>query len=285
MKFLILIFLVGSSLSFCTQGNFPEPDARIALWKEWPLPDNPYKFIEPRDDYHLIKKVQSPSIEYFAADNGKYQGVGILIFPGGGYTALAYDREGTEIAEWLNELGISTFILRYTIKEGKYIPLRDAQRAMGIIRQNAERWSVNPDKLGVLGFSAGGHLAAMISTNWRTRMYEVRDESDLRSPRPDFAALVYPAYISKQQELVMLSGVNPDIATPPSFIVHTKDDKHHLSAYAYDEALKKAGTEVETHIYESGGHGFGIRKSGHPSDKWQDTFLRWLDRQLLDPST
>jgi acetyl esterase/lipase len=211
----------------------------------------------------------------------------VLICPGGGYNILAWNLEGTEIAGWLNSIGVHAAILKYRVPRRKdrpkhEAPLQDAQRAMRLLRANAEPWGVAPDRIGILGFSAGGHLSAAASTNFDKSAYEPIDEADQLSARPDFTVLIYPAYIADDN----VTQVAPEIAvtdkTPPAFIVQTEDDRYVDSAIGYSLALKKAKVSAELHVYPEGGHGYGLRETGKTITTWPARCADWMrDRGLI----
>jgi acetyl esterase/lipase len=235
------------------------------------------------------------------AAKGRNTGVAVVVFPGGGYQFLAMDLEGTEICDWLTSRGITCVLLKYrvpdsgpTMKNGhSYYPkvqtaLQDAQRTLGLVRQHAAEWHVDPHKVGVIGFSAGGHLAAAVSTHFAQRTYPPVDAADELSCRPDFAILLYPGHrwTPEDEDPVSRDGTNlrlrPDIRvradTPPTFLVHAEDDpvddvKHSLTYYV---ALQKAGIPTEMHLYAQGGHAFGLRTSKSPIAQWPRLVETWL---------
>jgi acetyl esterase/lipase len=222
---------------------------------------------------------------------GKNTGAAVVVFPGGGYQILAIDLEGTEVCDWLTSKGITCVLLKYRVpgerlspKSGAYpkspMALEDAQRTVGLVRFHAEEWHIDPHKIGVLGFSAGGHLVAAVSTHFKKRLYPAVDAADKESCRPDFAVALYPGHMlentSKDFEL------NPYIPvtnqTPPTFLLQAEDDpidtvKNSLVYYA---ALKKAGVPVEMHLYAHGGHAFGLRRTEHPITGWPQLVETWL---------
>jgi len=224
-----------------------------------------------------VTNVANPSITVYPV-KGRRPTAGVLICPGGGYGILAWDLEGEEIAEWLNSIGITAAVLKYRVPNNREGALQDAQRGMGLMRSKAEEWNLNPEQIGVLGFSAGGHLSATLSNQWRKRIYPAVDAADALLCRPDFTVLVYPAYIG-DQEFNMVSGFTMDADAPPAFIVQTQDDiKHFPSAIAYHTALIKAGIPSELHTFPTGGHGYGLRPSAYPVSGWKDLCRDWLLR-------
>jgi acetyl esterase/lipase len=227
--------------------------------------------------------VSQPTLTFYPARGVTAAAPAVMICPGGGYNILAWDLEGVEVAEWLNGIGVHAFILKYRVPARKgrpryEAPLQDAQRAMGIIRSRAANWKVDPDKVGVLGFSAGGHLSATVSCHDATRTYPAVDEADKINSRPNFTVLVYPAYLVDKTNYAQVSPeltVSP--ATPPTLIVQTQDDSIPVeSSIGYYLALKAAKVPVELHLYSKGGHGYGLRETTDPVTRWPQLAGRWL---------
>ena len=219
-----------------------------------------------------LGNVTSPSLTVYRPTKERDSGVGIIVFPGGGYHILALDLEGTEVCQWLNSIGITAVLLKYRVPQPKdqprYAePLQDAQRAMSLVRSHASEWGIKPDRIGVLGFSAGGHLAALLGT-------QPRDSGT----RPDFCVLIYPAYLSVRDEGETLAPeINVTHDNPPVFLVQTEDD--HLfvgGSLLYYRALKKAGVPAEMHLYSNGGHGYGLRATSTPVTHWPSLAEMWL---------
>lgn len=257
----------------------PKPDESLAIWPDRPLlekSDDEVKY----DKIIRITKVKRPAIEFYKAKNAKPNAPAVVIFPGGGYQILAYDLEGTEIAEWLNSIGIHAIILKYTVPGNqREAALQDAQRAFGIVRSKAKGWSINPDQIGVLGFSAGGHLAANLSTNYQKRNYAPIDAADKLSCRPDFTILIYPAYIyDNKDKRKMAPEIKVTAKTPPAFIVQTLDDRRLVdSAFNYCRELKDVKVDAELHLYAKGGHGYGMRPTKNPISGWPKLCQVWLE--------
>ena len=250
-----------------------------------------------------------PSMTIYLPPEDKANGSAVVIFPGGGYGHLAMDHEGHQIAEWLNSLGVAGFIVKYRHRRsgsgyGHPAPLQDAQRAVRVVRSGAKEWNLDPDRIGIIGFSAGGHLASSAGTHFRRRYSEIRDEIDRASCRPDFMILMYPV-ISFTEPFTHtgsrrnLLGENPDpelvenlsnerqvtSETPPTFLVHADDDKPvpPENSIAFYLALKKANVPAEMHIYEKGGHGFGPGRDKGPVSSWMVRCCDWMRaRGLLD---
>jgi acetyl esterase/lipase len=235
--------------------------------------------------------VSQPTMTVYAAEDHN-TGVAMVVFPGGGYQALAMPGEGTEICDWLTSRGITCVLLKYrvpdsgpTMKNGhSYYPkvqtaLQDAQRTLGLVRQHAAEWHVDPHKIGVIGFSAGGHLAAAVSTHFAERSYPPVDAADNLSCRPDFAILVYPGHLwTPGTELTLRPDIRVRADTPPTFLLQAEDDnvdpvKHSLTYYF---ALQKAGVPTEMHLYAEGGHAFGLPTSKLPIAQWPRLVETWL---------
>ena len=200
----------------------------------------------------------------------------VMICPGGGYSYMTTNKEGTEIAEWLNSIGFHAILLKYRVPHNRAGAFQDGQRAIGLIRHNAELWKIEADKVGVIGFSAGGHLSARLSTDYQKRSYERVDEADDHSSKPDYTILLYPAYLSKENYR-LVDEVKVDDDTPPAFVVQAENDRSYIdSSIAYYLALKEAGVAVEMHLYASGGHGFGMRGPNETAMAWPKLCEKWL---------
>jgi acetyl esterase/lipase len=229
--------------------------------------------------------VSVPTITLYPAPSGMNQnsGAAVVVFPGGGYSILAMDLEGTEVCAWLNSISVNCALLKYRVPNTGPYPkspeaLQDAQRALGLVREHAAEWKIDPHRLGVLGFSAGGHLAATLSTHYDRRLYPAVDAADKLSCRPDFAIIIYPGYLAIAEKNFEF---NPDIpvtsSTPPAFLVQAEDDPVHVeNAIEYFMALKKADVPAELHVYAKGGHGYGLRPGPDPVTKWPAQAVIWL---------
>lgn len=254
----------------------------IKLWPEGRIPlrtsDAPEKVNPSKDDIVRLTDVNEPSLTvYLAKDTGR-PSPAVMICPGGGYGILAWNHEGTEVAEWLNGQGISAFVLKYRVPKNRDAAFCDAQRGMGLIRSKAQAFNIDPKKLGIMGFSAGAHLSVRASTNFEKRFYEQVDEADALSSRPDFALVIYPAYL-----FVDGYKVSPDLPvtsqTPPTFLLQAEDDGPYVdSSLAYFIALKAAKVPAEMHLFPDGGHGYGLRKKGKSTDVWPSLAAAWLKR-------
>ena len=238
-----------------------------------------------------VSNVSQPTMTVYAP-TGKNTGAAVVVFPGGGYEILAIDLEGSEVCDWLTAKGITCVLLKYRVPAprsspnwGAYpqspIALEDAQRTLGLVRLHSAEWHIDPHKIGVLGFSAGGHLVAALSTHFAHRLYPAVDAADQESCRPDFAVAIYPGHLSLAENSF---GLNPDIdlnvtrQTPPTFLLQDEDDQvdrveDSLSYYA---ALKRVGVPVEMHLYAQGGHAFGLRRTKFPVTAWPQLVETWL---------
>jgi acetyl esterase/lipase len=258
-----------------------------------------------------VDNVSRPTLTVYQP-KGKKTGAAVVVFPGGGYQVLAIDLEGSEVCDWLTPRGITCVLLKYRVtdvgpypKSGPYpespMALEDAQRTVGLVRFHAAEWHIDPHKIGVLGFSAGGHLVAAMSTHFQRRLYSAVDAANNESCRPDFAVAIYPGHLSlgaaewdarqgKKKFVVPHAvnadrelGLNPDIhitsQTPPTFLLQAEDD--HIDnvddSLAYYIALKKAGVPVEMHLYAQGGHAFGLRRTKFPITGWPQLVDTWLE--------
>ena len=250
---------------------------------------------EPGHFWTCVENVTIPTITVYPP-TGKNTGIAMVVFPGGGYNILSIDAEGTEICEWLASKGITGILLKYRVpasgphwnsetrkEEDAAAPaaLEDAQRAVGLVRAHAAGWHIDARKIGVIGFSAGGHLAADVSTHWRSRAYPATDAADRTSCRPDFAVLLYPGHMLEHttKEFELNPNVPVDADTPPTFIVQAEDDPVDpvANSLTYYIALKKAGVDAELHLYAHGGHAFGIRPGKAPvTREWPGLLETWL---------
>ncbi len=231
-----------------------------------------------------IGNVTKPTITVFKPAPEKDTGAAVVVCPGGGYSILAYNLEGSEVCAWLNSIGVTGVLLKYRVPgrggQRYTAPLQDAQRALGLVRSHAKEWNLDPNRLGILGFSAGGHLSAALSTNYQTRTYEAVDDADKTSCRPDFTVLVYPAYLTNKELNALAPEIKVDAQTPPAFIVQTQDDAVHVeNAIVYAGALHVAGVATELHIYPKGGHGYGLRSSPNAVSHWPQRVGEWLAAQ------
>lgn len=213
----------------------------------------------------------------FQADSSQAIEKAMLILPGGGYQILAIDLEGYEIAQWLNKQGITAFVLTYRVPQKQRGALQDAQRAMRLIRKQAEQWKINPDKIGVMGFSAGGSLAARLCSRYEEQLYPKTDAAAALSARPNFALLIYPAYLDKGSHQSLTPELEIDHKkTPPMFIFQTADDPFVKSSMVMTDSLRAKKVSVEFHLYPKGKHGYGLRKDNPAGRAWPPLAKAWL---------
>jgi acetyl esterase/lipase len=248
----------------------------------------PNKEGKPEDGVIRLGNVSRPTITVFSPPASHNTGTAVIVCPGGGYSILAYDLEGSEVCEWLNSIGVTGVLLKYRVParagQPRYeAPLQDAQRAISMVRHRAAEWKIDTKRIGILGFSAGGHLSAAASTNYETRTYPDGDIADSVSRRPDFTVLIYPAYLTLDSDLTKLA---PEIKvtehTPPTFLAQTEDDGVHVeNVLAYGLALKRAKVPFELHVYPVGGHGYGLRPSPNQISHWPQLVELWMKSQGL----
>ena len=277
MKQLFTIILMLLSLS-----SFSQKKEIIYLWPG-KVPDEPKEkqlpvMDTPRNDNVVrFAEVTNPAMEVYLADPAKNNKSAVIVCPGGAYRILAYDKEGTEIAGWLNKLGYSAFVLQYRIPDKLEGALQDAQRALRLARKSAAKWSIDPERIGIMGFSAGGSLSARTSTLFNKRTYSPIDESDSLSCRPSFAMLIYPAYLDQGPNKTLTPELELTKNTPPIFIFQTADDPYGNSALVMTGALRDAKLPVELHILPAGGHGYGLRPGKQAAETWPLLAEKWLD--------
>jgi len=239
----------------------------------------------------LITNVTHPTLTVYQPAEDKNTATAMLICPGGGYHDLFWELEGEEVAAWLNSLGMTGIILKYRCPrrpgdirgEPPLGPLLDAQRAVSLVRGKAKEWGIDPQRIGMLGFSAGGHLALATATSFEKRTYEPIDAIDEVSCRPDFAVLCYSGYLKANDKDEISPGIRIPADTPPIFLAHSSDDKisnaeHSLIAYL---ALKRAGIPAELHVYATGDHDFGVRQNEKLPSSWTQLCVKWLQSQKV----
>jgi acetyl esterase/lipase len=244
--------------------------------------------------YSAILDVSQPTMTIYSP-HGKNTGAAVVVLPGGGFAALAIDLEGTEVCDWLTSRGITCVLLKYRVPSEPHDwrcdcshddlatstrSLEDLQRTIGLVRLHAKEWRIDPRRIGVVGFSAGGYLAAEISTKYRQRLYAPFDDADKESARPDFAMLVYPGHLAPDK--TDGNTLNPNVPvtpeTPPTFLVQAENDEMDgvNQSLVYYAALGKAGVPVEMHLYAQGGHAFGLRRTAFPITDWPRLAEAWL---------
>ena len=256
--------------------------------------------VDSADNWIKMRCLTNPTLDMYPAPSEKTTGAAVIICPGGGYWGLAVAHEGTDVARWLNSLGMTAFVLKYRLPNDDIMvdksvgPMQDGQEAIRLVKRHAKEWSIDPGKIGILGFSAGGHLASTLSTHYNENVYEPVDTT---SARPDFSLLIYPV-ISMNEETTHLSsrenllGENPTSdqvkhfsnelqvngETPPAFIIHSLDDNTVpvQNSIDYALALEKHRVPCELHIYQSGGHGYGLGRSENTESSWPEACHKWL---------
>jgi acetyl esterase/lipase len=250
------------------------------------------KQVEVTQTTRLITAVTNPTLTVYRPARDKETGTAMIICPGGGYWDLYWQLEGEEVAAWLNSIGVTGIILKYRVPrrpdepkgEPARRPLQDAQRALSLVRSRAGDWGIHPDRIGIVGFSAGGHLAIAAATRFAHRTYEPIDEVDKVSCRPDFAVPVYSGYLKAKDKDELSDGLSVPTNTPPVFLVHGGEDlisppEHSALMYL---ALRKAGVPAELHIYSNTAHDFGVRTNDRPYATWTASCAHWLrDRGFL----
>jgi acetyl esterase/lipase len=243
----------------------------------------------------LVTNVSRPTLTVYRADQTKDAATAMLICPGGGYHNLFWELEGEEVAAWLNAQGMTGIILKYRCPrrpgdvkgEPPLGPLMDAQRAVSLVRSRAAEWGINPERIGMVGFSAGGHLALATAAGYEKRTYEPIDAVDEVSCRPDFAVLCYSGYLKAKDKDAISPGIQIPAGTPPILLAHSSDDKisspeHSVIMYL---ALQRAGVPAELHVFASGDHDFGVRQNDKLPASWTRLCVKWLNsRGLLTPS-
>jgi acetyl esterase/lipase len=230
-----------------------------------------------------LGNVSKPTLSVFKPAAEKDTGAAVLVCPGGGYHILALDLEGTEVCEWLNSIGVTGVLLKYRVPkrpglEKDAVAIQDAQRAMGLVRQHAGDWGLDARRLGVLGFSAGGHLSAALSTRFDRRSYAPVDAADQLSCRPDFAVLIYPGYLTDKEQGDRVAADLPlSTNTPPMFLAMSQDDPVRVeNVLQFGAALQAAKVPFGLHVYPTGGHGYGLRRTDNPVTSWPDRTADWL---------
>ncbi len=286
-------------LPLAAMGAELKPFATLDVWPG-PAPGETGKigeegYLDAKPGEREVKRlanVSHPTLTVFRPAADKDTGASVVICPGGGYYILAWDLEGEEVAAWLNSIGVTGIVLKYRVprREGTpndqhpIQPLMDAQRALKVVRSKAGEWGIDPNRVGMLGFSAGGHLSAAAATRFAEPAYALTDEIDKLSARPDFAVLIYPGGMEKKDD-----PSNPithvSAKTPPMFLAHAGDDGvSPLNSVDMYAALKKAGVPAELHIYATGGHGFGLRPSADPCSTWPKRCEEWLQVMKIIPA-
>lgn len=283
---LVLIVAAGGSLAV--------PAATAEEIRLWPsgLPNDAVELSDEQvaqrrsaETDERISYVDDPTLTVLRPEPEKANGCAVIVCPGGGYNILAWPKEGIEVGEWFNSLGVTAFVLKYRVPRRDperihWEPMQDVQRAVRVVRHRGDKWNIDPDRIGVLGFSAGGHLTVMSGVQFDTESYPPVDEADQASSRPDFICPIYAAYLGPDYrddvaELGPLVKVTEQ--TPPTFMAVTLDDKFRAAQAALLLVeLKRHGVPAELHVYAEGGHGYGIRPTDQPVSTWHHRLGQWL---------
>ena len=285
----IRTILASLLISFCTMhaaempirlwpGEAPGEKGSVGEEKDMSKPGE--RFVAGKAVIRL-GNVTDPTIQLFRPAKEKDIGAAVIVAPGGGYNILAFDLEGTEVCEWLNSVGVTGVLLKYRVPARKDRPrhepaVQDVQRAVSLVRQRAGAWGIDPQRIGLLGFSAGGHAAALASNS--DRAYAAADATDQVDHHPNFNVFIYPGYLApKDSPNALASEIKVTSKTPPAFLAMTQDDGVGVEgALHYALALKAAKVSCELHIYPEGGHGYGLRKSDKFVTTWPDRLADWL---------
>lgn len=288
MKFSVCL-LIGFFVGFgvMTDG-LAEPGKPVLLWPEGvpgeqdlALPDEKIELKGPYQ-IEILSNVSTPTMTWYPAPRENNTGATVVVCPGGGYNILAYSHEGKEVCEWLNGLGVNAALLKYRVPRRKelekhHAPLQDVQRAIGMIRSSAGEKGIDPERVGILGFSAGGHLSTMALTSDGTRTYEKDAKFDEVSCIPDFAVLVYPAYLQDGQSNDLAPEVKVGRQTPPAFVVVAHGDRKWVEGSAiFYLAMRRNDRDCELHIYGKGGHGFGLENTDEAVKDWSTDAGIWM---------
>lgn len=242
---------------------------------------------KPVGDRKIIKltNVSKPTLAIYRPAKDIDTGAAVIVCPGGGHRILAYDHEGTETAEWLAKIGVTGIVLKYRVpardENKRYqAAVQDAQRAISLVRAKASEFAIDPKRIGILGFSAGGETAGLAAIMHGNRLYDAIDKIDEVSARPDFAALIYPGGLLEKGNTKLRDHVKPSKDTPPMFLAHAYDDPVDMrNSLLLASELKALGVSCELHIYATGGHGYGMRNTGHPVNTWPERCKDWMTKQ------
>jgi acetyl esterase/lipase len=270
-------------------GSPPDEDGKIRPETVRMSPRLSRKEVEVTEPTRMVTNVSKPTLTIYRPAKEKDSGTAVLICPGGGYWNLYWQLEGEEVAAWLNSLGVTGIILKYRVPrrpdepqgEPARRPLQDAQRAVSLVRARATEWGIAPDRIGIVGFSAGGHLAIATATSFEKRTYKPIDEIDKVSCRPDFAIPVYSGYLKAKDKDELAPGLRIPKGTPPVFLAHGGDDiiSDPANSVLLYLALKRANVPAELHVYANAAHDFGVRRSDHPCSTWTQSCADWLRHQ------
>jgi acetyl esterase/lipase len=296
--------LLSKLFMLCLFSVVAAQDSVLKIWSD-SVPNSVYhadvrQNIDSANGWIKMINVTNPTLDIYWPQQNNKTGTAVIICPGGGYSGLAITHEGEQVAKWLNKLGITAFVLKYRLpddslmKDKSVAPLQDIQQAMRVVRRNAEKWNINPSKIGVLGFSAGGHVASSLAVHYNDKVYKTNDST---SARPDFTILIYPVITmdsatTNQWSRMKLLGNSPseksvryfsnelhvNSQTPPAFIIHSMDDNAVpvINSINYAKALRQNNVPCELHLYQSGGHGYGMGRSANTESTWTQACEKWL---------
>ncbi|PQJ82900.1 alpha/beta hydrolase [Polaribacter glomeratus] len=272
---------------FYTMTNYSQTRDTIYLWPDKvpgqiEVKQNPTQSSNKTGNVIRLNKVTNPALIVYEPKISNNNGVSIIVSPGGGYGILAIDLEGYEIAAWLSKLGYTAYVLQYRVPNKRKEALYDLQRAIKVIRSKNAALGLSTKKLGVIGFSAGGSLSARASTQFSEKSYTLMDEIDTISSRPDFALLIYPAYLDEGENRNLSPELLVNTQTPPMFIFATADDKYGNSTLVMATALRDNKVPVELHLLPNGGHGYGIRSGNIAAETWPSLAGTWLQNEVLN---
>ncbi len=280
-KLFVLIAITMLSITSYSQNQKP-----VYIWPdkvpgETETKHDPVQTPNKERDVIRLTDVTNPSFLVFKPSKENNNGAGVIVCPGGGYEILAINLEGYEIADWLTKQGFTAFVLQYRVPKKQEGALMDAQRAIRIIRNDAEKYGLKPHHLGIMGFSAGGSLSARVATLSSKKTYSPVDKADSLSCRPDFALLIYPAYLDLGTNRSLTAELTVDRNTPPMFLFATADDTYSNSALVMATALRDAKVPVELHFLAKGGHGYGLRSGNIAGETWPKLAEIWLKNIIV----
>lgn len=291
------LFAIALLFGMLRSATAVEPSETLNVWPDQP----PGKAVElpaeadlTKDTDNLIAgrrlqrigNVSTPTLAIYRPAPDKDTGAAVVICPGGGHHILAYDLEGTEVAEWLNSIGVTGIVLKYRVPardpDRRWLAaVQDAQRAVSLVRSKSEEWKIDPARIGILGFSAGGETAGLTAI-FEDRQYDKIDDVDTISSRPDFAVLIYAGGFAEKDNQSLKPYVKVTSQTPPMFLVHAIDDPVPVAnSLLLTGALKQANVPAELHVYSTGGHGYGLRRTEQPVTAWPDRCTAWLQESGL----
>jgi len=281
MKYVLAVFFMMFYLSSFSQNKM------IELWPdkvpgEIKAKSDPVIAPSQNDNVLRISEVTDPKMEVFLPEKMNDKHSAVIVCPGGGYNILAYDLEGTEIAQWLNKLGYTAFVLQYRVPKRKIGALQDLQRAIRIVRNDSVKWDINPERIGIIGFSAGGSLCARAATLFNQKTYSSIDNADKVSCRPSYVMLIYPAYLDLGENYSLTPELKLTKDVPPIFMFQASDDYYGNSSLVMAKALRDAKLPFELHLVPFGGHGYGLRAGKRAPETWPELAGIWMSTIIED---